>query len=67
MLVRSYRTLSPSQRRTKRLCNLLSVALAVSLRRLAVSQHHALWCADFPQLARQASNRDSPANPAYPL
>ena len=28
--------------------NLLSVALAVGLPRLAVSQHRALWSADFP-------------------
>ncbi len=42
----------------------LSVALAVGLPRLAVSQHRTLWRADFPQpaLSEDSANRDHPVN-----
>ena len=35
----------------------LSVALAVGLPRLAVSQHRTLWRADFPRTAEAARDR----------
>ncbi len=41
--------------------NLFSVALAVGLLRLAVSQHRALWSADFPQHIH-----DMPRSPDQP-
>ncbi len=65
----SYTTFSPSRTRTlwQPQCprrNPFSVALAVGLPRLAVSQHRALWSADFPQRAQYSycPRRDHPVN-----
>lgn len=58
--VRSYRTVSPSPPK-RQYPSLLH--FSVGFPRLAVSQHRALWSADFPQTG-QTPIRDRPASPA---
>ena len=57
-------TLALWKRRAFRYAMRISVALAVRFPCLAVSQHRALWSADFPRGERQSdSPRDRPADP----
>jgi hypothetical protein len=63
-LVRSYRTISPSQP-AKPACCVISVALSLAFPPLDVIQHPALWCPDFPRrYARDAPPR-LPRLPGY--
>lgn len=57
-------TLTSPRERGAAIC--LSVALAVGLPRLAVSQHRALWSADFPQPVT-CTDRDHPVDLGTPI